>query len=280
MDALYSIILGIVEGITEFLPISSTGHLIVFGELLKGMQGTPWTKDMRDAFEVVIQGGAILSVLAYYWKDFLQVRHIASDRTQQNLWSSVIVACIPAVILGALFGSKIKHFLFTPSVVAWALIVGGVLIWLVESRRTPAEAQVHAIEDIRPGKALLIGLVQCLALVWPGFSRSASSILGGMVLGLDRPTATKFSFYLGFITLGGASLLDLVKSRHVLGQIGTLNMALGIGVSFVVAYLSIGWLLRFVSTNNFKGFAVYRVVAGVVILALVATGVLSNANLA
>lgn len=278
MDALYSIILGIVEGITEYLPISSTGHLIVAGELFKGLQTTPWTKEMKDAFEVIIQGGAILAVLVYYWKDILQIRHIATDKAQQQLWSSVLVACIPAVILGALFGSKIKHYLFTPGVVAWALIVGGVLIWIVESRKTTP--QVHAIERIKPGKALLIGLVQCLALLWPGFSRSASSILGGMVLGLDRPTATKFSFYLGLITLGGASLLDLIKSRHIIGQIGGLNLVLGIAVSFVVAYASIGWLLRFVSTNDFKPFAVYRVIAGVIILALIYTGVLSNANLA
>ncbi len=278
MDALYSILLGIVEGITEYLPISSTGHLIVAGELLRGLQSTPWTKEMKDAFEVIIQGGAILAVLVYYWKDIIQIRHIATDKQQQNLWSSVLIACIPAVVLGALFGSKIKELMFTPAVVAWALIVGGVLIWLVESRKTTPE--VHSIEAIKPGKALLIGLVQCLALLWPGFSRSASSILGGMTLGLDRPTATKFSFYLGLITLGGASLLDLIKSRHIIGQIGGLNLALGIGVSFVVAYASIGWLLKFVSTNDFKPFAIYRIIAGAVILALIATGVLHNTNLA
>ncbi|WP_412028918.1 undecaprenyl-diphosphate phosphatase [Deinococcus yunweiensis] len=278
MDALYSIILGIVEGITEFLPISSTGHLIVAGELLRGSLAPNWTKEMSSAFEVIIQGGAILSVLVYYWKDFLKVRDIPTDATQRQLWTSVIIGCIPAVVLGVLFGSTIKRLLFTPSVVAWALIVGGVLIWLVESRRvTP---RVHRVEEITPIKALGIGAVQCLALLWPGFSRSASSILGGMMMGLDRPTATQFSFYLGFLTLGGAALLDLIKSREVLAQIGVLNMALGIGVSFAVAYASIGWLLRFVSTNDFKPFAVYRVVVGVIILALIATGVLSNASLA
>lgn len=278
MDALYSTLLGIVEGITEFLPISSTGHLIVAGELFKGLQGTPWTKEMKNAFEVIIQGGAILSVLVYYFRDIAQIRHIATDKTQQNLWTSVLIACIPAVLIGLALGSTIKHYLFTPVVVAWALIVGGILIWIVESRHIKQD--VHAIENIKPGKALLIGLVQCLAMVWPGFSRSASSILGGMLLGLDRPTATKFSFYLGLITLGGASLLDLIKSRHVLGQIGAVNMALGIGVSFVVAYASIGWLLKFVSTNDFKPFAIYRILAGIIILALIATGVLQNANLA
>ncbi|GGR46222.1 undecaprenyl-diphosphatase [Deinococcus seoulensis] len=274
MDWFYAIVYGIVEGITEFLPISSTGHLILTGNLL----GVPWTKEVKDTFEVVIQGGAILAVLAYYWKDFLQIRRIGTDRSQQTLWLGVLVACIPAVILGLLFGDAIKANLFRPSVVAWALIVGGIIIWLLESRRvTP---NVDAIEKIGVPRSLLIGAVQCLALLWPGFSRSASSILGGMALGLDRPTATKFSFYLGVPTLGGAALLDFIKSRDILAEIGVGNVLLGAGVSFVVAYLSIGWLLRFVSTNTFKPFAIYRVVVGVLILILIATGVLSNGNLA
>ncbi|KQR08704.1 undecaprenyl-diphosphate phosphatase [Deinococcus sp. Leaf326] len=274
MDWFYAIVYGIVEGITEFLPISSTGHLILAGNLM----GVPWPKEVKDTFEVVIQGGAILAVLAYYWRDFLKIRHIGHDRGQQRLWLGVVVACIPAVVLGLLFGDTIKANLFRPSVVAWALIVGGVVIWLVESRRvTP---KVHDIETIGVGRSLLIGALQCLALLWPGFSRSASSILGGMVLGLDRPTATKFSFYLGVPTLGGAALLDFIKSREILGQIGVLNVVLGAAVSFVVAYIAIGWLLRFVSTNNFKGFAVYRVVVGALILVLIATGVMTNGSLA
>ncbi len=274
MDWFYAIIYGIVEGITEFLPISSTGHLIVAGNLM----GVPWSKEIKDTFEVVIQGGAILAVLAYYWRDFVQQgRDLPRDQPTQRLWLGVVVACIPAVILGLLFGDTIKANLFRPSVVAWALIVGGVLMWLIESRRgTPA---VHDLKGIGVGRSLLIGLVQCLALLWPGFSRSASSILGGMVMGLDRPTATKFSFYLGVPTLGGAALLDFIKSRDLLGQIGIVNVMLGAVVSFAVAYLAIGWLLRFVSTNNFKGFAVYRVVVGVLILVLVATGRLTNGGL-
>ena len=274
MDWLYSLIYGIVEGITEFLPISSTGHLILTGNLLH----VPWPKEVKDTFEVVIQGGAILAVLVYYWRDFLKIRHIGHDRGQQRLWLGVVLACIPAVILGVLFGDTIKAYLFRPSVVAWALIVGGVLMWLLESRK--ATPDTHDIENISPGKALAIGAAQCLALLWPGFSRSASSILGGMLLGLDRPTATKFSFYLGVPTLGGAALLDFIKSREILAQIGVVNVAIGAVTSFVVAYFAIGWLLRFVSTNNFKGFAVYRVVVGILILVLIARGVLQNGSLA
>ncbi|WP_027460910.1 undecaprenyl-diphosphate phosphatase [Deinococcus murrayi] len=267
MDWFYAIIYGIVEGITEFLPVSSTGHLILTGNLM----GVPWSKEVKDAFEVVIQGGAILSVLMYYWRDFLKIRHIGRDREQQTLWTGVLVATIPAVVLGLLFGDLIQANLFNPTVVAWALIVGGVLMWLIESRHTPP--QVSSTEHIGVRRSFFIGVLQCLALLWPGFSRSASSILGGMVLGLDRPTATKFSFYLGVPTLGGAALLNLVQDREVIfGEIGLLNVLLGAATSFVVAYLAIGWLLKFVSTNNFKGFAVYRVVVGVVILLLVGAG--------
>ncbi|WP_019008232.1 undecaprenyl-diphosphate phosphatase [Deinococcus aquatilis] len=275
MDWFYALIYGIVEGITEFLPISSTGHLILAGNLM----GVPWPKDVKDTFEVVIQGGAILAVLAYYWRDFVQQgRDIGRDQPTQQLWLGIIVACIPAVILGLAFGDVIKANLFRPSVVAWALIVGGVIMWVIESRKV--QPVVHDIKNIGVGKALMIGVLQTLALLWPGFSRSASSILGGMVLGLDRQTATKFSFYLGVPTLGGAALLDFIKSRDILAQIGLVNVALGAVTSFVVAYLAIGWLLRFVSTNNFKGFAVYRVIVGIIILILIATKVLSNTSLA
>lgn len=275
MDWFYALIYGIVEGITEFLPISSTGHLILTGNLM----GVPWSKEVKDAFEVVIQGGAILSVLVFYWRDFLKIRHVNTDPQQRTLWLGVLVACIPAVILGLLFGDAIKANLFRPSVVAWALIVGGVLMWLIESRRvTPS---VSAIEGIGVRRSFLIGALQCLALLWPGFSRSASSILGGMALGLDRATATKFSFYLGVPTLGGAALLNLIQERELIfGEIGLLNVVIGAGVSFVTAYLAIGWLLKFVSTNTFKGFAVYRVIVGILILVLLATGVMSNGSLA
>jgi undecaprenyl-diphosphatase len=275
MDWFYAVVYGIVEGITEFLPISSTGHLILAGNLM----GVPWPKEVKNAFEVVIQGGAILAVLAYYWRDFVQQgRDIGHDQPTQRLWLGVLVAVLPAVLLGLTFGDMIKANLFRPTVVAWALIVGGVLIWLIESRRLPPA--VHDLKEIGVGRAFMIGALQCLALLWPGFSRSASSILGGMLLGLDRQTATKFSFYLGVPTLGGASLLNLIQERALIfSEIGLLNVVLGAAMSFAVAYLAIGWLLRFVSTKDFKGFAVYRVVVGVLILGLVATGRLTNGGL-
>ena len=273
MDWLYSIILGIVEGLTEFLPVSSTGHLIVAGDLLK----VPWPKSSLSTFEVVIQGGAILAVVVYYWRDLVrQAQDISFDKGVQRMWLGILVACIPAVILGALFGSKIKAALFNPSVVAWALIVGGVLMYLIELR--PRAVSTRKLEEISLPQAITVGVVQCIALLWPGFSRSASSILGGMLTGLDRPTATKFSFYLGIPVLGGATLLDFVKHRSDLGTAGLINVGIGFVTSFIVAYFVIGWLLRFVSTHDFKGFAIYRVIIGAVILVLISTGVISNIN--
>ncbi|WP_293910263.1 undecaprenyl-diphosphate phosphatase [Deinococcus sp.] len=273
MDWLYSIILGIVEGLTEFLPVSSTGHLIVAGDLLK----VPWPKSTLSTFEVVIQGGAILAVVVYYWRDLVrQAQDISFDKGTQRMWLGILVACIPAVILGALFGSKIKAALFNPSVVAWALIVGGVLMYLIELR--PRAVSTRTLEEISLPQAITVGVVQCIALLWPGFSRSASSILGGMLTGLDRPTATRFSFYLGIPVLGGATLLDFVKHRSELGTAGITNVGIGFVTSFIVAYFVIGWLLRFVSTHDFKGFAIYRVIIGIVILVLISTGVIQNFN--
>ncbi len=270
-DWLNSIILGVVEGVTEFLPISSTGHLIVASDLLK----PAWSKEVMDTFNVVIQGGAILAVIVYYWRDLLgQARSIGRDRDTQRLWLGIVLAFIPAGILGFLFGSKIQAALFRPSVVAWALIVGGVLMYVIELM--PRRPRTHELGEVRLSQAFFTGLAQILALVWPGFSRSASTILGGLVTGMDRPTATKFSFYLSIPTLGLATLYDFLKHYKVLAQAGLGTVLIGFVVSFVVAYFVIGWLLRFVSSHDFKGFAVYRVIVGVLILVLVGAGVIQN----
>ncbi|WP_027482194.1 undecaprenyl-diphosphate phosphatase [Deinococcus pimensis] len=271
-DWLQAVILGIVEGLTEFLPVSSTGHLIVASDLLRfrepaGAEGT---------FEIVIQGGAILAVLVYYFRDLVrQLGAIRTDPGVRRMWLAVVAASVPAVVVGFLAGDFIKARLFTPTVVAWALIVGGVLMYLIELR--PRRADTHELERVTVRQGFLVGVIQCLAILWPGFSRSASSILGGMFLGLDRPTATRFSFYLSIPTLGGATLYDLLKHLDVLGEAGLSNIVIGSAVSFVTAYLVIGWLLRFVSRNDFRGFAVYRVVAGIAILALIYSGVIQNA---
>ncbi|GGO33320.1 undecaprenyl-diphosphate phosphatase [Deinococcus humi] len=250
-------LLGLVEGITEFLPVSSTGHLIVAADLLK-------FRDSGGTFEIVIQLGAVLAVIAYYWRDLLtQARALSVDRDVRQLWLGVALAFLPAAVLGFLFSSLITRYLFSPVVVAISLIVGGMVLWVIEGR--PVAATTHGLTQVSPRQALLVGCAQCLALV-PGVSRSASSIIGGLLTGLDRPTATAFSFYLSIPTLGAATLYALVKGRGVLGtaQLGPLTV--GLAVSFITALLAVGWLLRYVSRHTFRGFAVYRVVVGLAIL--------------
>ena len=266
-DWLKIILLGIVEGTTEFLPISSTGHLIVTQALLNfdaGMNGT---------FEIFIQFGAVVAVLAYYRHDLLrQARALPVRRETQRFWAGIVIAVLPAGLLGILLLGWIKEVLFSPVVVAAALIVGGLIFLLVE-RHSPEEA--HATDDIMCmtlRQAFLVGVVQIAALI-PGMSRSGASIIGGMQAGLSRRAATQFSFYLAIPTLGGATLVELVS---VLAQVSSTHLVmllLGALVSGVVAWVSIGWLLRYVSTNTFVSFGYYRIIAGVLILLAALAGI-------
>ena len=272
---LQAIILGIVEGITEFLPISSTGHLIV-AESLIGF------KDIAETFTVVIQVGAILAVIWFYRHDLVKrVAGLASSTTQQRFWINLVIASVPAAVLGLVFVNKIDTVLKTNNVVAGSLIVGGIIIWLVETARknvpsASSESEAVArIDGITPMQALYIGLGQVAALV-PGVSRSGASIISGMLAGLDRATATAFSFYLGLPILILASIYKLYKGRHVLRLLpgGTPALAVGTLVSGIVAFAAVAWLLGYITHHDFKGFAIYRVVAGLVIIALVATQVI------
>lgn len=228
-------LLGLVEGITEFLPVSSTGHLIVAADLLN-------FRDAGGTFEIAIQLGAVLAVIAYYWRDlFGQARALPERPEVRTLWLGVALAFLPAAALGFLFSDAITRYLFSPVTVGLSLMLGGVALWLIEGR------------------------AQCLALI-PGVSRSASSIIGGLLTGLDRPTATAFSFYLSIPTLGLATLYALIKGREALDSTQFGPLLVGMGVSFVTALLAIGWLLKYVSQHDFRGFAVYRILAGLAIL--------------
>jgi undecaprenyl-diphosphatase len=258
--------LGVIEGVTEFLPISSTAHLLIAGDLLG------FEHSMGGTFEIFIQLGAVLAVVVYYARDLLsQLRAIPRDRNVQQLWLGVLVAMLPALTLGLLLRTWIKQVLFeSPALIASTLIIGGAALIIVERllKRAPA---THALEQVRPRQALAVGFAQVLALV-PGVSRSASSIVGGMLSGMDRRTATAFSFYLSIPTLGGATLVDLLQSLDLLapGDLGYLLV--GTLVAFVVAWLSIGWLLRYVASHTFTAFGVYRIAAGLALLALIAAG--------
>ncbi len=273
---LEAVMLGIVEGITEFLPISSTGHLIV-AESLLGFE------DPNKTFTVVIQIGAILAVVLYYFKDLLArvTGLFAGQQKALKFWLNLLISTIPAAIIGLLLENALS-FLDTPLTVAIALIVGGIILYVLETLRgnknTAPEPLEPMIDSITPRQALLIGCFQVLAVIFPGTSRSGASIVGGWMVGLNRVTATAFSFYMGIPTLGAAGLYKLYKARDELGSLPGGSSALIVGslVSLVTAFLAVTWLLKFVSRNNFKGFAIYRIVAGVVILVLLATNVIPN----
>lgn len=258
-------VLGIVEGLTEFLPISSTGHLLIVSNLL-GFEGS-----IGGTFEIFIQLGAVLAVVGYYASDLLrQARTAPHDPHIQRFWIAIGVAFLPAAIIGLALHGWIKAVLFSPAVIGTALIVGGIVLIIVERlpRRT---ATVHNATHLSLRQALGIGIAQVLALT-PGVSRSAASIIGGMVVGLDRQAATTFSFYLAIPTLGAATVVDLLTSLEqvTLGDVG--RLFLGLVVSLIVAWLSIDWLLRYVANHSFVAFGIYRIIAGSIVLVLVAAG--------
>ena len=263
-----AVIMGLVEGLTEFLPISSTGHLILAGALLG------FDDDKAKVFDIAIQTGAIFAVILVYWQKIRDtIVALPTDKQAQRFALNVSIAFFPAVILGLLFGKAIKAHLFTPVVVASTFIVGGFIILWAERRQqlNPATARIQDVDAMTPLDALKVGLVQCLAMV-PGTSRSGATIIGGMLLGLSRKAATDFSFYLAIPTLIGAGAYSLYKERALLSMADVPMFAVGLVVSFISAWLCIRWLLRFISTHSFVGFAYYRIVFGLVVLATAWTG--------
>jgi undecaprenyl-diphosphatase len=263
MDALLlakAAVMGVVEGLTEFLPISSTGHLILTGSLLG------FHDDKAKVFEIAIQTGAIFAVILVYWDKIRStIRQLPYKQEAQRFALNVFVAFFPAVILGLLFGKAIKAYLFTPEVVATTFILGGLVILWAE-RRPPSAVRIRAVEDMRGRDALKVGLVQCLAMI-PGTSRSGATIIGGMLLGLSRKAATDFSFYLAIPTLIGAGAYSLYKERALLSMADAPLFGVGLVVSFLSAWVCVRWLLRFISTHSFEVFAWYRIAFGLLVLA-------------
>ncbi len=264
-------IMGIVEGLTEFLPISSTGHLILTASLLN------FTGNSVKVFDIAIQTGAMFAVIWEY-RVRLQatLAGIANEAVAQRFARNVLVAFVPAVVMGLSFGSIIKSHLFHPVPVAIAFIVGGFIILWVEARhrrlygdadlKGQRRARVETVDDLSTADAFKLGLIQCVALI-PGTSRSGATIIGGMLLGLSRKAATEFSFFLGIPTLIGAGAYSLFKERAALSA-GDLPMfVVGLFFAFISALICIRWLIRYVSTHDFTVFAWYRIVFGVVVLA-------------
>lgn len=265
-------LMGIVEGLTEFLPISSTGHLILTSTLLN-FSAPPFSEEKAQAFEIAIQTGAIFAVILVYWQKISRtVTDLPHSREAQRFALNVIIAFLPAVVLGLLFGQMIKAHLFTPLVVAVTFIIGGFIILWAEKRHKTA--RVHSVEAMTAGDALKVGLVQCFAMI-PGMSRSGATIIGGMLCGLDRKVATDFSFYLAMPTLIGAGAYSLYKVRSVLTVDVIPVFLVGLLLAFISAWLCVRWLLRFISSHDFIPFAWYRIAFGVLVLATWGLGVVN-----
>jgi undecaprenyl-diphosphatase len=261
-------VMGVVEGLTEFLPISSTGHLILAGALLG------FDDEKAKVFDIAIQTGAILAVILVYWQKIRDtVVALPTQQQAQRFALNVLIAFIPAVILGLLFGKAIKAHLFTPAVVASTFILGGFVILWAE-RRTQVVARIHDVDQMSAWDALKVGLVQTLAMI-PGTSRSGATIIGGMLLGLSRKAATDFSFYLAIPTLIGAGAYSLYKERALLSAADLPLFAVGLVLSFISAWLCVRWLLRYISTHSFTPFAWYRIAFGIVVLATAWSGLVT-----
>ena len=282
-------VMGIVEGLTEFLPISSTGHLILAGALL-GLDD-----EKGKVFDIAIQTGAIFAVILVYWQKISRtVLDLPTDITARRFAANVVIAFLPAVVLGLLFGKQIKMYLFTPEVVASTFILGGLIILWVEQKlkanassgllygdsagnvltSSAAEqplARIQNVDDMTPLDALKVGFVQCLAMI-PGTSRSGATIIGGMVLGLSRKAATDFSFYLAIPTLIGAGVYSLYKERALLSMADAPTFAVGLLFSFIRAWVCVRWLLRYIASHSFVPFAWYRIVFGIAVWLTAYTG--------
>ncbi len=253
-------VMGVVEGLTEFLPISSTGHLILAGALL----------DFADAkakvFEIAIQSGAILAVVVVYWARIAgAVIHLPTSAAARSFVLNVLIGFLPAAVVGLLAYKTIKLYLFNAPVVATSFIVGGLVILWAERRQAREQPRVAHADTMSWRDALMVGLVQCLGMI-PGTSRSGATIIGGMLLGLSRRAATDFSFFLAIPTLVGAGAYSLWKERALLSAADLPLFATGFLVSFAAAWVCVQWLLRYIATHRFTPFAWYRIAFGIVVL--------------
>jgi undecaprenyl-diphosphatase len=257
--AAQALILGVVEGLTEFLPISSTGHQIIVADLID------FGGERAMAFNIIIQLGAILAVVwEFRRKIFDVVLGLPRQRTAQRFTANLLIAFLPAVVLGVLFADIIHHYLFNPITVATALVVGGVIMLWAERREHVVS--VDTVDDMKWSDALKVGVVQCLAMI-PGTSRSGSTIIGGLLFGLSRKAATEFSFFLAMPTMVGAAVYSGYKYRELFRPDDVMVFVVGFVTSFIFAMIAVRGLLRFIATHSYAVFAWYRIVFGVLILA-------------
>ncbi len=263
---LQTIVMGIVEGLTEFLPISSTGHLIIVGGVLQ-FDASIGSKALAGTFEVFIQLGAIIAVMLYFARDLISLlKRARSDKSAQRLLIAVAVAFVPAAIIGVLLNNLIDKYLFSPFTVGIALVVGGVIMLLVERWVQTRKQPITTLDRVDLKQGLGIGIAQ-IASLFPGMSRSASTIVGGLLMGLDRSTALRFSFYLSIPTMVAATLYKLVKEINTINGSAVPAFVLGAVVSFAVAIVVIKWFLGYVAKHDLRPFAWYRLALGALMIA-------------
>ena len=263
-------LIGVVEGVTEFLPVSSTGHLIIVEKLIKMSENT----DFVDSFEVIIQLGAILAVVVYF---FNKIHPFVKDKNEQkeriSMWGKIIVAFLPAVFIGIIYSKLgLKKLLFNQSVVAFTLIFYGIVIILLEKYNAKREKfKINSINQITYKSAIIVGIFQCLAMV-PGTSRSAATIIGAMLLGFSRAIAAEFSFLLAIPTMFAASAKDIMDSGIKFNKVEWTGLGVGFIVSFFVALIVIKYFMKFVQNKSFIPFGYYRIVVGIIVVVLITTG--------
>ena len=257
-DLFKAIFLGIVEGLTEFIPVSSTAHLLLSSYLID------FQSIKNNLFEIVIQFGAILAICVIYRQKIFSILVNFKERSQQRFVLNIILAFLPAAIIGASFHSIIKKIFFSNLVIGISLIVGGIIMIIVEKNKNHTPS-AHNLEEIKPLNAFLIGIFQSIAMI-PGVSRSGATIIGGILLGLNRKTATEFSFFLAIPTIAAASFYDLLKNTAELTTSNIEIILIGLLASFVSAILVVKWFINFVSKYSFVGFGIYRIIVGILVL--------------
>lgn len=269
LEIIKAIILGIVEGITEWLPISSTGHMILVDEFLK----LNVSKEFMDMFLVVIQLGAIFAVILLYWKKIFPFKYDNGIKVEKDtliMWVKILIACVPAAIVGLLFDDQLNALFYNPTTVALMLILFGILFIVIENYNKGKKTKINSLAEITYTVAIMIGLFQLIAAVFPGTSRSGATIVGALLIGVSRTVAAEFTFFLAIPVMFGASALKLVKFGLQTGFVMTASeltiLLVGMIVAFIVSILAIKFLMSYIKNNDFKVFGWYRIILGIIVL--------------
>ncbi len=266
LEIIKAIFFGIVEGITEWLPISSTGHMILLNELVK----LDVSKDFYDMFQVVIQLGAILAVVILFWRQIFPVKKekekLTLDKNILYLWGKILVACVPAAIVGVLFDEFFEKLFYNYVCVAIALIVFGIAFIVIENKNKGKSSKINSLAELSYNTVLLIGIFQLIAAIFPGTSRSGATIVGALLLGVSRTVAAEFTFFLAIPVMFGASLLKLVKFNFAFTGIELTILLVGMLVAFITSMFIIKFLMSYIKKHDFKVFGWYRIVLGIIVL--------------